>query len=97
MDDLNGLDLVLLRRQLPDGVTGAEAIATSEAEVPAATVGVNHAYRLQQHAVQADRRRYADALIRWDVGACHALAPIGIVDTGVDSSVPALAGVRVVS
>ena len=48
VSDLSGLDLTMLTFKMPAGVTGPQAIAALEAAVPGSTVGINHAYRLQQ-------------------------------------------------
>jgi hypothetical protein len=92
---LNGLGLTMLSYQMPDGVTGPEAIAALEGAVPASTVGVNHAYRLQAQQSASDPLAYADAMMRWNVGGCRAQAPIGVIDTAVDMTAPAVAGADV--
>ncbi len=94
---LNGLGLILLDVKTPAGVTGAQAITTIEAAVADTTVGVNHVYRLQQNASGTSALDYANALMRWPEGGCRALAPVGIIDTGIDVDAPALAGTRVVT
>jgi len=93
---LEGLDLIMVAIDLPDGVTGLAAIMALETAVPASTVGVNHAYRLQQ-TVQgnAGRRTYANALMSWQNGSCRALRSIGLIDGGVDATVPALSGTSI--
>lgn len=95
-DDLGGLDLIMLTFETPPGVTGAEAIAALEGAVPASTVGLNHAYRLQQDGGAATLD-YADAMMRWPAGGCRALSPIGIIDTGIDADAPELAQTRIVT
>ncbi|MEO1138419.1 MAG: S8 family serine peptidase [Pseudomonadota bacterium] len=92
---LDGLDLSMLTFRMPKGVTGPEAIAELEAAVPASTVGVNHAYRLQQGTGDATALDYADTMMSWRKGGCRAHAPIGIIDTGIDTSSPALADARI--
>lgn len=94
---LDGLGLTMLTFQMPDGITGAEAIADLEAAVPESTVGINHAYRLQQGTQAPGALNYAGTLMRWQEGGCRARAPIGIVDTAVDTSSPALQGAEVVA
>ncbi|MEO0679666.1 MAG: S8 family serine peptidase [Pseudomonadota bacterium] len=93
---LTGLDLILLSFDLPAGVTGPEAIEALEAAVNVATVGVNHAYALQQSGGGA-ALDYADALLGWPAGGCAAAMPIGLIDTAVDPAAPPLAEVSVVS
>ncbi|MFD0917100.1 S8 family serine peptidase [Pseudahrensia aquimaris] len=92
---LNGLNLVMVRFDLPDDVTGAQAIAALEAADPASTVGVNHAYRLQNEPPANNRRNFANAMLKWPAGGCPALRPVGIIDGGVDENAPALSSARV--
>ncbi|KUP92880.1 S8 family serine peptidase [Tritonibacter horizontis] len=94
---LPAFDKVLLTFQTPANVNGQEAIAYLEAAEPAAAVGVNHAYRLQMDAPSPDPRTYAQTLMGWPVESCSARVPVGLVDTVVDQSAPALNGVRVIS
>ncbi|MGZ2258769.1 S8 family serine peptidase [Roseobacter sp. A03A-229] len=93
---LGGLDLTMMTYRMPDGVTGAEAIVALEAAVPASTVGVNHAYRLQQQG-SAQALDYAGAMMRWTDGGCPARVPIGVIDTAIDTASPALAGTQVIT
>lgn len=92
---LDGLGLTMLTYQMPEGVTGPEAITALEGVVPASTVGVNHAYRLQQQQTSTQALDYASAMMRWTEGGCRAHVPIGIIDTAIDTSAPALAGTKV--
>lgn len=94
--DLDGLALVMVPIDLPEGVTGLEAINALEAAVPASTVGVNHAYRLQQvTAGVTDGRTYANTLMGWPNGGCRAQTTIGLIDGGVDANSPGFAGVEI--
>ncbi len=88
---LTGLGLTMLSYRMPDDVTAAEAILALEGAVPGSTVGVNHAYRLQAQQSAADTLNYADSMMRWSAGGCRAYAPIGMIDTAIDLSSPALA------
>lgn len=92
---LRALDLTMLTFRMTPDVTGAEAIATLEAAVPSSTVGINHAYRLQQQAARVSSLDYAAAMMSWSPGGCRALAPIGLIDTGIDTASPALAGTQI--
>lgn len=92
---LDGLGLTMLSFQMPDGVTGAQAIAELEAKVPTSTVGINHAYRLQQQNSPAQSFEYAGKMMNWREGGCRARAPIGVIDTGIDTASPSLANVRI--
>ncbi|MGJ8610042.1 MAG: S8 family serine peptidase [Octadecabacter sp.] len=94
--DLDGLSLIMVPVDLPDGVTGLDAINALEAAVPSSTVGVNHAYRLQQVAGNAqDRRAYANSLMGWPDGGCPAQTPIGLIDGGLDTTAPIFSGVDI--
>ncbi len=92
---LGGLGLSMLSFRMPDGVTGAQAIAELEAAVPASTVGVNHAYRLQQEDSSLQALEYAGKMMNWREGGCRARASIGVIDTGIDTTSPNLAAVRI--
>lgn len=94
---LGGLDLTMLTYRMPDGVTGAQAITALETAVPASTVGVNHAYRLQQQHGTAQALDYADTMMRWTEGGCRARVPIGMIDTAIDTTAPALVGTQVIT
>lgn len=94
---LTGLGLTMLSFEMPNGVTGAEAIAALEGAAPASTVGINHAYRPQQGAKSLAALDYANAMMGWPGGGCRARAPIGVIDTGIDTAAPALAGARIVT
>ncbi|WP_432817383.1 S8 family serine peptidase [Sulfitobacter sp. JB4-11] len=92
---LQSLDLTMLTFRMTDGVTGPEAIAALEAAVPSSTVGINHAYRLQQQAASVATLDYAATMMNWRPGGCRALAPIGLIDTGIDTASPGLAGAQI--
>lgn len=94
---LDGLDLTMLTYRMPDGVTGPQAITALEAAVPTSTVGINHAYRLQQQSAAAQALDYADTMMRWSEGGCRARVPIGVIDTAIDRTSPGLAGAQVVT
>ncbi|MEM1074995.1 MAG: S8 family serine peptidase [Pseudomonadota bacterium] len=93
---LSGLGLTMMTYRMPDGVTGAQAIAELEAAVPTSTVGINHAYRLQQQSAE-QALNYADAMMGWTEGGCRARVPIGMIDTAIDETSPALAGAQVIT
>ncbi len=82
---------------LPDGVTGAQAIAYLEAAEPASTVGVNHVYRLQSQTPVSDPRVLPQALTNWPASGCVARIPVGLIDAVVETNQPGLADVRVIS
>lgn len=94
---LDGLELSMLTFTMPDGITGPEAIAALEAAVPTSTVGINHAYRLQQTANGAQGLDYANEMMRWPEGGCPARVSVGVIDTGIDKTAPALAEVEIVT
>ncbi|MFK7870918.1 MAG: S8 family serine peptidase [Roseobacter sp.] len=93
---LDGLDLIMLTYRMPLGVTGAQAIATLEAAAPLSTVGINHAYRLQQQTA-ASTLDYADSMMRWTAGGCPARVPIGVIDTAINTASPALADTKIIT
>lgn len=95
--NLENLGMVMVKFDLPDEVTGLEAITALESAVPTSTVGVNHAYRLQTGKQTSDRRNYAAAMINWPTNGCPALASVGIIDGGVNASAPTLSKVKIVS
>ncbi|WP_253186883.1 S8 family serine peptidase [Roseobacter denitrificans] len=95
--DLAGLDLTMLTFRMPDGITGPEAIAALEADVPTSTVGINHAYRLQQSTSPVQTLDYANAMMRWHADGCRAQVPMGVIDTGIDTASPALNSARIIT
>ncbi len=96
MTNLPTLGLIMLSYDMAAGVTGKQAIAALEGAVPNSTVGVNHAFQLQQSASGAGGLNYANSLLQWPEGGCPALGPIGVIDSGVDASVAGLSAARVV-
>lgn len=92
---LRALNLTMLTFRMTPGVSGQEAIAALEAAVPSSTVGINHAYRLQQQVSEAGSLDYAASLMNWAPGGCPALAPVGMIDTGIDTRSAALANARI--
>lgn len=94
---LRGLELTMLTFRMPAGVTGAQAIAALETAVPASTVGINHAYRVQQTARGAQALDYANEMMRWRTDGCRARVPVGVIDTGIDTAAPALAEAQIVT
>ena len=92
---LDGLSLSMLTFRTPDGVTGQQAIEELEAAVPGSTVGLNHAYRLQQDTSDPNALDYADAMMNWRAGGCEARGASGMIDTGIDTSSRSLANARI--
>ncbi|MEM1267465.1 MAG: S8 family serine peptidase [Pseudomonadota bacterium] len=93
---LPGLGLDMLTFALPEGVSGPAAIDALEAVEPRASVGLNHIYRLQQ-AAGGRTFEYASALMDWPSEGCVALAPVGLIDTGVDPRAVASSSARVIA
>ena len=93
---LNGLDLDLLTFEMPEGVSGRQAIAFLEEAEPASTVGVNHAFHPVQSA-GSPHAHHGDAQMNWPAGGCKAQGAVGMIDTGVDQAVLESMGARVVS
>jgi hypothetical protein len=96
-DPLAGLGLELITLRLPAGADPAEAIEALEGREPAATVGRNHAYRGGPAPVAAGPRVYASMLLGWPAAGCPARQPVGMIDTALDPSAPALAGATITS
>lgn len=88
---LSALKLRMLTFEIPDGTSGPEAIAEIEAIEPAATAGVNHAFRPPQSGAKIDPLNYADQLLPWPEGGCVASVPVGLIDTAVDVESDSLA------
>ncbi len=87
---LGALGLVLTRLRLPPGTDSAALAQRLGSRHPRSLADVNHRYRLQA----ADVRRYARRLTATEGAGdtCGAGGHIGLVDTGVDGSHPALRG-----
>ncbi len=93
---LTALGLWMVPVDLPSPVTGSEAIQAIEASVPEATVGVNHAYRLQVTGpAHGSLMNFANTLIAWPNEPCRARRKIGLIDGPVDASIGALKTVDV--
>ncbi len=95
-NELPGLGFTLVSIEVPEG-SGAQAIDDLEAAEPASTVGINLTYRLQQRAGPGAKFNYANMLLDWPAGGCRALAPVGLIDTGVDTTAKALAAAEVIN
>lgn len=80
---LDGLDMIMIEFDLPKGVSGLDAIDALESAAPAATVGVNHAHRLQVPEQKAEGKRYANELLNWPQAGCKAVVAVGIIDGGI--------------
>ncbi len=90
-ETLDGLGLVMSVASLPPGVDAPAAAAVLAERFPDIVVDANHRYVLQ-----GGGRNYAADLIGWTAASpCLAAAPIGMLDTPVDASDPALDGARV--
>ena len=96
---LEGLDLVLLEFERPEGVSGPVAIGDMQRMAPSSTAGVDHFFTLQ---FQTDginpvkARAYADDLVDWPEDGCPAFLSVGIIDGDVSRTAPRLAGVDIV-
>ena len=88
---LAGLGWVMSVASLPPGIDVVAAAEVLAARFPDAVFDANHRY-----ALQGGGRTYAAEMIGWEAAApCLASAPIGMIDTPVNTSDPALAGARV--
>ncbi len=93
---LADLGMVVSVFRLPEGVPVGEALRTLRAQRPGAWIDGNHRYRLQG---EAGARRYGRRLTGWEgrPAACGAGLRLGLVDTALDLSHPALAGQAIVT
>ena len=94
-EDLAGLGFVTIVLQVPSGTPVAAGIAQLRAAFPAVIIDANHRYALQT----GETGRYGLSLIGWRQGApdCGASLKIGILDTGADTTHPALASCKIES
>lgn len=94
-EDLAGLGLAMIVFQVPAGTAVAAGIAQLRAAFPGVIIDANHRYAMQTGEVG----RYGLSLIGWKQSApdCGAGLKIGILDTGADTSHPALAGRKIES
>ncbi len=92
---LASLGQVLFVLRIPEGRTGAAAIAEIEALDLRATAGVNHAYSLPRSSEALARFQYAEAMIGWPSGGCAAKTRIGLIDTAIDPAVAATLGAHI--
>lgn len=96
LSPLSGLDMWMVRFEIPEPLDGPGAIAALETIEPSATAGVNHAYSVAA-TTGAARFDYATALMDWPAGGCPAHGPIGMLDTGVASDLGAKTGADIVT
>ena len=94
-EDLAGLGLVTIVLQVPSGTPVAAGIAQLRAAFPAVIIDANHRYALQA----GEAGRYGLSLIGWRQSTpdCGASLRIGILDTGADTTHPALASRKIES
>lgn len=90
---LGTLALEVTRLGLPPGLSPDAAVSRFQAMAPAGTVDVNHAYELQAESCSGDYC-WGAQLIGWGPGTrrCGSGQRIGVIDTAVDASQPALRG-----
>lgn len=88
---LKGLGLVISVLRLPPGTLVAQALQNLRANVPKVWMDANHRYRLQG---DDSAKAYGRELIHWGKpsASCGAGRRIGLVDTSVDLTQPALKG-----
>jgi len=91
---LKSLGLVISVFNTPQGMTATQALAQLRQASPRIWVDANHRFNPQGGGKTRD---YARKLIRWHPGAtkCAAGARIGMVDTLVSTSIPALNGANI--
>ncbi|MGD8175417.1 S8 family serine peptidase [Marinimicrobium sp. ARAG 43.8] len=89
-EQLPGLGLVMTRFRLPPGENPLPLLRELQRDYPDLNLDTNQRYHLMN-----GRRRYARTLIHWPANApwvCRVQARIGMIDTVVDASHPALEG-----
>ncbi|MEL7454466.1 MAG: S8 family serine peptidase, partial [Pseudomonadota bacterium] len=94
--DLEGLDLIMLNFQRPDGISGIVAIREMKALEPSATAGVEHFYSLQTASGKQGPMQYAKELLAWPDQGCVARMPIGIIDGAIDTAHAPLQGRNII-
>lgn len=94
---LEALGYRMMTFALPADVTEQQAIQALERAEPTATVGRNTKYYPQQLATTGSRFDYASALLDWPAGGCDALAPVGLIDTGIDVDAMSLASAKLIA
>ncbi len=92
---LPSLGLVYSVFGVPAGMTSLEAKIQLQILYPQLTVDVNHRYQLQ--GTNSGPRQYAAKILGWRTGqtACSKPVRVGLIDTGVDVSHPALQRARI--
>lgn len=92
---LKGLGLVVSVVRLPAGMRVSDALRQLRDQMPELWADANHRYTLQ---AGADPKTYARRLTGWDThaGKCTATPRIGLVDTRVEPTHPALRGAHLV-
>lgn len=91
--------LELTRLEIPEDEDLASALALLRTQVPRGYFGRNHRYALAMDDACSGIRCYGLGLIGWPerrVDACDATVAIGIVDTAIDLTHPALPRERIV-
>ena len=93
---LRTLSMQLLRLRVPKGTSVIDAIATVRRLAPNALVDANHLFEAAG-AQAASQDSWVRAVIGWPsvAGDCGAGLRIGMIDSAVDISHPALAGQRI--
>lgn len=93
---LGALGMAITRLGLPPGLSAEAAASRFRTTAPAATVDVNHAYELQGETCSGDYC-WGPRMIGWQAstGRCGSGLRIGMVDTAVNASQPALRNSKV--
>jgi len=93
---LGELDLRILRMQVPAGMAVPDAVQLLRQRFPRVTIDANHVYEPSQRAGSSDS--YAREMIGWNEvpATCGKGVSIGMIDSGVDLTHPAFAGVDIV-
>ncbi len=92
---LEGLDVVMSIFSVPAGRTVRQGVEEFRQEFPSDIIDANHRYTLQRKKTELDPQRYGFQLVGWDEHALNCVNEgqhIGMIDTNIDPSHPALKG-----
>lgn len=90
-ESLAGLGMFQVILKIPAGQNPIAAIRELEAIDPSITAGLNHAYSATGSDIPETGRRFVQDLLLWEPSQCISQVAIGLIDTPIDRSHPALA------
>jgi hypothetical protein len=94
-EKLDALGVNVTRLQTPAGVSATQARAILASAFPNAVIDLNHLYQ-PQASLNLPAPDYAMRAVRWNaqLQSCAPMSKLGLIDTGVDWSLPILSGAR---